>query len=175
MDHFRQSPVPLEAVGLDSEAVASLNIGFPEAGEARGDFVLALVIVHAHLLVFFEGGVVLAEDFGFGSSWTEFEVKVKVKVQGYGVGIGSHCSFAEEKQRERERVSEVDSRWWDGIYQIDSVYMRASRCCVVGFTFWAIVALAPQPMVQWPLGLFFFGKCIGTISAQLRIHLGAVF
>ena len=105
MDHFRQSPVPLEAVGLDSETVASLNIGFPEAGEARGDFVLALVIVHAHLLVFFEGGVVLAEDFGFGSSWTEFEVKVKVKVkvQGYGVGIGSHCSFAEEKQRERER------------------------------------------------------------------------
>ena len=79
-----------------------MNIGFPEAGEARGDFVLALVIVHAHLLVFFEGGVVLAEDFGFGSSWTEFEVKVKV--QGYGVGIGSHCSFAEaERERERER------------------------------------------------------------------------
>lgn len=97
MDHFRQSPVPLEAVGLDSEAVASLNIGFPEAGEARVHFVLALVIVHAHLLVFFEGGVVLAEDFGFGSSWTEFEFKVKV--QGYGVGIGSHCSFAEAKQR----------------------------------------------------------------------------
>ena len=61
-----------------------------------------------------------------------------------------------ERERERERVSEVDSRWWDGIYQIDSVYMRASRCCVVGFTFWAIVALAPQPMVQWPLGLFFW-------------------
>ena len=59
----------------------SLNIGFPEAGEVRGDLVLALIIVHAHLLVFFEGGVVLAEDFGFGSSWTEFEFKVKVKVK----------------------------------------------------------------------------------------------
>ena len=57
-------------------------------------------MVHAHLLVFFEGRVVLAEDFGFGLSWTEFEFKVEVKVQGYGVGIGSHCSFAEEKQRE---------------------------------------------------------------------------
>ena len=102
MDHFRQSPVPLEAVGLDSEAVASLNIVFPEASEAGGDLVLALVIIHAHLLVFFEGGVALAEDFGFGSSWTEF--KVKVEVQGYGVGIGSHCSFAEERERERELV-----------------------------------------------------------------------
>ena len=40
MDHFQQSPVPLEAVGLDSEAVASLNIGFPEGSEARGDLVL---------------------------------------------------------------------------------------------------------------------------------------
>ena len=83
MDHFQQSPVPLEAVGLDSEAVASLNIGFPEGSEARGDLVLALVIVHAHLLVFFEGRVVLAEDFGFGLSWTEFEFKVEVKVQGW--------------------------------------------------------------------------------------------
>ena len=81
LDHFRQSPVPLKTVGLDSEAVVSLNIGFPEAGEARGDLVLALIIVHAHLLVFFEGGVVLAEDFSFGSSWTEFEFKVKVKVK----------------------------------------------------------------------------------------------
>ena len=49
MDHFRQSPVPLEVVGLDSEAGASLNIFFPEAGEARGDLVLALVIIHARL------------------------------------------------------------------------------------------------------------------------------
>ena len=102
MDHFQQSPVPLEAVGLDSEAVASLNISFPEGNEARGDLVLALVIIHAHLLVLFEGGVALAEDFGFGSSWTEF--KVKVEVQGYGVGIGSHCSFATQRERERECV-----------------------------------------------------------------------
>ena len=45
--------------------------------------VLALVIVHAHLLVFFEGRAVLAEDFGFGLSWTEFEFKVEVKIQGW--------------------------------------------------------------------------------------------
>ena len=43
MDHFQQSPVPLEAVGLDSEAVASLNISFPEGNEARGDLVLESV------------------------------------------------------------------------------------------------------------------------------------
>ena len=87
---------------------------------------------------------------------------VKVKVQGYG-GIGSIAHLL-KRECVCVCVNEVDNRW-DGIYRLDSVYMRALCCCLVGFTFWAIIASTPHPMVQWPLGLF-FGKSMGTISTQ---------
>ena len=148
-----------------------MNIGFPEAGEGRGELVLALVIVHAHLLVFFEGGVVLAEDFGFGSSWTEFEVRFKVKVQGYGVGIGSHCSFAEEKQTYRERERERESRWWDGIYQLDYVYLTCAPRVVLLWDspFGPSSPLHTIPGFNGHLG-FFLGK-----SMVLFVHSKITF
>ena len=90
MDHFRYRPVLLESVGLDSETVASGNIGLPEAGEVSGDMVLAFVVVDAHLLL-----LLCAVDSGFGASRSR--VKVEKGWVGYGIAhfqpLKSECGW----------------------------------------------------------------------------------